>query len=129
MPSGMRFNNYLDGQKCWEDWHLKNMSLKQIVRDHVARGDTNPVTGKPPSVSGIEKAAIAWALRRENLSKAREDLFYAWRQKGKVVRKEDEDKEWNKWLLWAGSLTYHQRPKQFKTFINQHDLHAYVDRT
>lgn len=126
MPSGMRFNNYLDGQECWEKWHLKGMSLKDIVRDHVARERVNPMTGNPPSISGIEKAALNWALKKENLTKARKDLFYSWQVAGKVVKKENEDDEWNKWLLWAGSLIYHQRAKQFQTFINQHDLHKYV---
>lgn len=126
MPSGIKFNNYLDGRECWESWHLEGKSLKDISRDHVANGNVNPVTGNPPSISGIEKAALNWALKKENLAKARQDLFYAWRAVGKVVKQADEDKEWKRWLFEAGRLIYHQRPNHFKTFINQHDLHEFA---
>ena len=121
MAAGLMSRGWLDPKRCWKDWHVRLGSLNKVQDDYLRKGEFNQKTGRPPTLSGIQKAAYSWALR--NQEEARKDLEYAWMKEGVILTEED----WKKAMVRAARLIFHQRPKRFDRFIVQNGLHQYRD--
>ncbi len=113
MPAGLKNKQFLDPKQCWKDWNIHEGSLGAVQKKLVREGNLNPKTDQPPTISGIEKAAFAWAL--ENQEEARKDLEFAWSREGHVLTEED----WREFLRNAARLVFYQRPNRLQNFMSE----------
>jgi hypothetical protein len=123
MAPGIRNRGFLDPKQCWKDWNVHIGSLKGIQDKFLQEGKINHKTGNPPTKSGIEKAAFAWAIDPANQNEARHDLEFAWSKEGIIL----DDEAWKRFLVDAAGLVYHQRPAKFHRFLVQNGLLEYAD--
>ena len=116
MAPGLRNAKFLDGKECWKSWNVTEGSLGAVQDKMLKDGNINPKTGRPPTKSGIEKAAFNWAI--ENQVEARKDLERAWMREGHVLTEED----WQNFLESAAGLIFHQRPGRLEDFLSQNSV-------
>jgi hypothetical protein len=112
-PAGLKNKQFLDPKQCWKVWHVSGGSLGAVQIQLVREGKINPKTDRPPTKSGIEKAAFGWAL--ENQSEARKDLEFAWSKQGVILKEED----WREFLKNAARLVFYQRPNRLEEFLSR----------
>lgn len=116
MPAGLLNRGFLDGKTCWKMWHVTEGSLGEVQKKFLADGKINEKTGRAATKSGIQKAAFSWAIM--NQKEARKDLEFAWAKLGHILTDED----WKTFLVNAGKLVFHQRPRKLQEFLIGNDL-------
>lgn len=116
MAPGLRSKGFLDPKTCWKEWNNVEGSLGAVRKKFVQKGILNEKTGKPPTNSGIEKAAFMWALY--NQKEARKDLEFSWQREGRILT----DDEWKKFLINAANLVFYQRPNRLSEFLSENGL-------
>ena len=116
-----RSRNLLDEEECWKLWIAPEGSLPKTIKRFNAEGKLNPRTGRPFSPSGIEKAALRWAIK--NPVEARRDLetkLYSW---GETIT----DDDWHQYLYDAVKTAHKTEPRKIERLVNRLGLQKYAN--
>lgn len=115
-------NHLLNPERCWNDW-LEHGSLMNVRRKYAFEGYLNPTTGKPPTISAIQKSAYTWIIQNpDRIRLAKERYMYEHKRKGIIAT----DDMWKEKLFNIGRLLFYQRPDRLRQFIAQHGLQKYA---
>lgn len=113
----------LDPKQCWDDW-VSLGSLTKVRENFRLNNVYHPITGNPPTISAIQKAAYLWATTsHETLAIAKERFEYECKKRGKIPT----DEMWGKKAYMMCKLLYYQRPNKLKEHVEKFGLQAYAD--
>ena len=111
---------YLDGERCWREWHKVGSSLKKVAKLLEVDGGVNPQTARKFTPTAIRHAAWRWAL--ENTEKAYEVAKFRSETEGRFL----DEETWKKALAEGARFRYNQSPKQYAKYIREHGLQEYA---
>lgn len=110
MAIGIRYSEFLDGQRCFELWVITGSLYKtqKILQDE---GVFNPKTERIPTVMGIWNAAWRWGL--ENKDEAKKMVADVYRANGEIL----SDEEWKEMLDDKAMYLYSK--KKYNQFVDE----------